>query len=216
ANVAGKTLLQRIAPEALLARVFGVLEGLTMFGFALGTFLAELAIATLGIGGALVVVGVAIPALLALLWNPITAIDRHARAIDAEALALLLAQPIFAPLSAPAIERILAELTHVDIPAGQAIIREGDVGDRYYLIERGRVEVSARGERLSERGPGDGFGEIALLRDVPRTATVTATTPVELIAIERDRFLAAVTGRPPVLDRADARAAEQLAVGGVR
>src|SRR5439155_624841 len=148
ANVAGKTLLQRIAPEALLARVFGVLEGLTMFGFALGTLLAELAIATLGIGGALVAVGVAIPALLALLWNPITAIDRHARAIDAEALALLLAQPIFAPLSAPAIERILAELTHVDIPAGQAIIREGDVGVRLLVVLEGAGEVLLVGRQV--------------------------------------------------------------------
>src|SRR5205814_9930096 len=73
------------------------------------------------------------------------------------------------------------------------IMRAGDVGDRFYLVDSGTVRIGLEdGEKQS--GPGDYFGEIALLRDVPRTATVTAATETRLYALERADFLAALTG----------------------
>ena len=213
AGIAGLSLVQRIAPETILARVFGVLEGMTMFAYAIGTVVAEVVIATLGIGPSLIVMGLSLPAAIGVAWIPLARIDRHARAVDREALRLLRVHPIFAPLSAPSMERILAELEWLEIPAGQVVIREGDIGDRFYVLAEGRVEVTARGIRLSERGAGDHFGEIALLRDIPRTATVTAMTTLRLIVVERDRFLEAVTGHPRSRAHADAVARDQLAVG---
>ena len=194
ASIAGRTLLQRVAPEAVLTRVFGVLEGLSMFALALGSVITGLLIAVFGVAGALIAAGLLVPGVIAVAWLRLGGIDRHARAPDPEALALLRSIPIFAPLSAPSMERILAELTRLDVPAGSAIIREGDPGDRFYVIVDGQVAVSRAGVRIRESGPGDHAGEIALLRDVPRTATVTALTPLRLIAIERERFLEAVTG----------------------
>jgi MFS family permease len=208
--VAGRTLLQRVAPEAQLARVFGVLEGLTMFALAVGSLASGLVISTLGVGWALVGAGLLVPAILLAAWFKLGAIDRDARPPDPEALALLRRIPIFAPMSATSIERILAELIRLDIPAGATLIRQGDVGDRFYVLAEGRVRIERDGVLLRENGPGDYFGEIALLRDVLRTATVTALTPLRVIAIERDRFLEAVTGHSQSRQHAEAVVAARL------
>lgn len=213
ASVAGRTLLQRVTPERLLARVFGVLEGLTMFALATGSVITGALIAAFGTGTALVVIGLLVPAVIVLAWVRIGAIDRDARPIDPEALALLRHLPIFAPLSALSMERILAELTWLEVLAGEVVIREGDPGDRFYVLADGQVAVSVRGEKVSERNPGDYFGEIALIRNVPRTATVTALTPLRLIAIDGERFVEAVTGHPQSRASAEAAAAERMAVG---
>ena len=103
---------------------------------------------------------------------------------------------MFRPLSAPAMERILAGLLRVEVAAGDVVIREREAGEWFYVIEDGRVGVTIDGRPVSERGPGEHFGEIALLRNVPRTATVTALEPLRLLAIARPTFLAAVTGHP--------------------
>ena len=209
-TVAGRTLLQRIAPEAVLARVFGVLEGLAMFAFALGAVVSGALVETLGITQALVVSGLMVPAVVIVAWIQLGALDRDARAPDPEALALLRRIPIFAPLSAPSIERILAELTWLAVPAGHVVIREGDPGDRFYILAEGRVEITQRGVRLSERDNGEYVGEIALLRNVPRTATVTALTPLRLIAIDGERFIEAVTGHAGSRRQAEAVAEERM------
>ena len=208
--VAGRTLLQRVAPEAVLGRVFGVVEGLAMFALALGSVIAGFLVALLGVPAALIVAGVFLPTLVALAWRQLTAIDRHARAPDPEALALLRHIPIFAPLSAPTIERILAELTWLEPAEGHVLIRQGERGDRFYVIAEGLVAVSQDGRFLGERGRGDYLGEIALLRDMPRTATVTTRTGVRAIAIDRDRFLEAVTGHAGSRQHAETAATERL------
>lgn len=195
-TVAGRTLLQRIAPEAVLARVFGVLEGLAMFALALGSVGSAVLVETLGITAALVVTGMFVPVALALAWIQLRKLDREAMAPDPEALAMLRRLPIFAPLSAPAIERIMADLIRLEVPAGHVLIREGDEGDRFYVIVEGRADVTRAGIQVAERRAGEYVGEIALLRDLPRTATVTAVTPLKLLALERGRFLEAVTGHP--------------------
>ncbi len=203
-TVAGRTLLQRIAPETVLARVFGVLEGLSMFALALGSVVTGAIVAAFGVTWGLAVAGLLVPVVVGLAWVGIGALDRDARPPDPEALELLRRLPIFAPLSAPSIERILAELSWLEVPAGDALIREGDAGDRFYVISDGRATVTQRGTFLREVGPGDQVGEIAILRGVPRTATVTATTALRLVAIERERFIEAVTGHP--VSRATAEA----------
>jgi len=101
--------------------------------------------------------------------------------------------PMFAPLSLAGKERLATKLVALDVPAGEVVVRAGEVGDRFYIVDSGAVRIGLdEGEK--ESGAGDYFGEIALLRDVPRTATVTATTATRLYALERADFLAAVTG----------------------
>jgi CRP-like cAMP-binding protein len=98
----------------------------------------------------------------------------------------------------------------VKVEAGREIVREGEAGDRFYVISSGRVEVVSDGKLVNEEGPGEYFGEIALLRDVPRTATVRAKSDVELRALERDDFIAAVTGHAASADAADSIVATRL------
>ncbi len=210
AYVSGQTLLQRIAPDEVLSRVFGVLEGLAMLALAVGSVGASALAEAFGIRTALVVTGAFLPIVVLLASRRLLGIDREAEAPDAESLALLRRIPIFAPLSAPAIERLMANVLRLDASPGEVIIHEGDVGDRFYVIVEGLAEVTKDGTLVIDRGPGDYVGEIALLRDVPRTATVTAKTPVRLLALDREAFLEAVTGHPKSIEAADAVVRERL------
>jgi len=195
-DVSGRTLLQRISPNDVLSRVFGVLEGCTMLALVIGSVGAAVLIETSGVQTALVVVGAFLPVVILLSSGRLLSIDRSAEAPDAEILRLLREIPFFAPLPAPAMERVMADLIATEAAAGDLLIREGDPGDRFYVIVEGEVAITRRGAHVSEQGPGAYVGEIALLRDVPRTATVMAKTPLRLLALEREPFLLAVTGHP--------------------
>lgn len=195
-DVSGRTLLQRISPNDVLSRVFGVLEGLTMLALVVGSVGAAVLIETSGVQTALVVVGAFLPVIILVSSGRLLSIDRSAEPPDAEILRLLREIPFFAPLPAPAMERVMADLIATEAAAGDLLIREGDPGDRFYVIVEGEVAITRRGARVSEQGPGAYVGEIALLRDVPRTASVTAKTPLRLLALEREPFLLAVTGHP--------------------
>jgi MFS family permease len=209
-DVAGLTLLQRTAPPDVIGRVFGVLEMMLVGTIGLGAILAPALIDGFGVRWALVVSGAFLPALAALTWRQLRAIDAASHA-PAE-LGLLERVPIFSPLSAPALERLASQLEPVTVAAGTEVIREGDHGDRFYVVEAGRLRVSVDGEPAGEIGPGDFFGEIALLRDVPRTASVTAESDAQLQALDRDAFLDAVTGNAPSARAADAIVGARLAV----
>jgi hypothetical protein len=114
----------------------------------------------------------------------------------------LRATEVFALLPPPALETLARQAAVCDYAPGTTIIREGAVGDRFYAIVSGTVDVRMRREHVATCGPGDGVGELALLHDQPRTATVVATDDVVALAIDRRTFLVAVTGHPPTMQRA--------------
>ena len=208
-DVAGLTLLQRAAPDEVRARVFGVLESVFLATIAIGAIFAPLLTAALGARGALIAAGGGLSALVLLLWRPLSAADVTAAAPEST-LTLLRGIPIFAPLPPVTLEQLASRLSRVRVPAGEVILREGDPGDRFYVIGEGEVEIALDGGPPKTLGRGGYFGEIALLRNVPRTATVTTRTEVELYVLERDVFIAAVTGHAPSAEAADAVIATRL------
>jgi MFS family permease len=210
-DVAGRTLLQRISPNDVLSRVFGVLEGLMMLALAIGSLSAAVLIEVFGIQTALIVIGAYLPIVLLLRSGRLLSIDRRAAAPDSETLSLLREIPFFSPLPAPALERVMADLIPVQAAPGTVVIREGDIGDRFYVILEGEARVTRGGRHLLDEGRGSYMGEIALLRDVPRTASVTAKTQLKLVALEREPFLLAVTGHPQSHRAAQAVAEERSA-----
>ena len=129
-------------------------------------------------------------------WRRLKRLDRNIGGQDKE-IGLLRAVPMLRPLPLPAIEQLARGLEAVSIPAGQAVFRQGDPADRYYVIEDGVADVVGDGHLVTKLGPGDGFGGIALLRRVSRTATVRAATDLRLSTLTSDRFLPVVTGFPP-------------------
>jgi MFS family permease len=208
-DVAGLTLLQRAAPDEVRARVFGVLESVFLGTIGIGAVLAPLLTSAFGPRGALVAAGAGLSVLALVFWRPLGAADTGAATPESE-LALLRSIPIFAPLPLLTLEQVASRLSRVRVPAGQVVFRRGDAGDRFYVIGDGEVTVTLDGRPPVALGPGGYFGEIALLREVPRTATVTARTEVALYALERDVFIAAVTGYAPSAEAADAVIASHL------
>jgi MFS family permease len=202
-DVSGMTLMQRAAPDEVLARVFGVLESLLLLTVGLGAVVAPLLVNWLGDRGALIVAGALLPILVVPAWPRLTAIDTAAR-VPEEQLDLLRGNAIFAPLPAMTLEQLADRMTEVRAAAGEEIVRQGEPGELFYVIDAGTVEVTVDGKAGRELGRGDSFGEIALLRDVPRTATVTARTDVVLYALDRNAFIPAVTGSGPSLSAAEA------------
>jgi MFS family permease len=208
-DVAGFTLVQRLVPDVALSRALGLIWGAAMGAVALGSITAPAVVAALGPRAAFVVVGGILPVVTVLSWQGLRRIDRNTRPPTTE-LALLARVPLFEPLSIVAKEHLAAKLTRVHVDPGEVVVRKGENGERFYIVGDGELEVT-NGVSGSARG-GDFFGEIALLRDVPRTATVRATSPSELYALDRDDFLAALT-HSAVRAAGDAVADERLRAG---
>ena len=208
-NVAGRTLLQRTVDDEVLSRVFGLQEGLMMLGLAIGAVLAPILVAVFGSQGAFIVAGIFLPVAGIAAWSRLRSLDARAVVPGAE-LSLLRSIALFQPLAQPVLERLSWNLIPTDAKAGAVVIAEGDAGDRFYIVMEGQAEVSVGGRHVATLGAGDYFGEIALLRDVPRTATVTAGSDLHLLALERGEFLAAVTGSTVAVEAADREASRRL------
>ncbi|HKY12613.1 MAG TPA: MFS transporter [Gaiellaceae bacterium] len=207
-DVAGFTLLQRLVPDQLLTRVLGVTWSLAMGGVAIGSIAAPVLVEAVGPRAALVVVGSVLPLLSLGAYRRLVQIDRAVA--PAPELELIDHVPMFAPLSIAAKERLAANLVPLTVEADQLVIRAGEIGDRFYIVGNGALDISADGAHTTAH-EADYFGEIALLRDVPRTATVKALADTKLYALQREDFLAAVTGHQAAHAAADAVAKERLA-----
>ena len=212
-DVSGFTLLQGTIPDRVRAAVLGVFEGLIGLTVAIGGVVASALVDRFGVQSALVVTGALLPALAVLLWPRLSRLDDQLIVPEAQ-LRLLQGVPMFEPLSLAVMEQLAGSLVPVRFPAGADIIREDDPGDAFYVIVQGTTQVSQRGQDRRTLGPGGSFGEIALIREVPRTATVRATTDVEAYRLGASDFLAAVTGNPYSASVAT-RVVEDLSAGEV-
>jgi hypothetical protein len=211
-NVATRTLLQRSVPPQLIGRIFGVLEGLVMAGLAVGALLVP-GLAHLG-GSRLAVLGVAavLPLAAAAGGRAVFRLD-NGIAVPVVEIALLRSLPLFAELPAPALEGLAAALEPVSLAAAEVLIRQGDPGDAYYVIAAGELDAVQDGHQLGRFGRGEGVGEIALLRAIPRTATILARTEATVYRLDRDHFLTAVLGHAPTRRQASQIADTRLAAG---
>jgi MFS family permease len=192
-DVSGYTLIQRTVDDAVLSRVFGVFEILVSGAAGVGSIVAPLLIDGLGVRWALVASGAVLPLLAVVCRTRLRAIDDSASVPERE-LALLRSIPIFAPLPVTAIERLAGLLVPVRGEPGEELVAQGAVGDRFYVVVSGEVDVTRDGMHVARLGPGDYFGEIALMHDVPRTASCSAGRDAELLTLDRDVFVSAMTG----------------------
>jgi MFS family permease len=213
-EVTSVTLLQRSTENDVLGRVFAVFESLSLAGIAIGSVTAPALVSWLGPRDALIATGAFLPLLAVPLWPTLQRIDSEAR-IAEEPLELLRRIAIFAQLPEPVLERLAAGATAVSVTPDQVVVSRGEAGNHFYVIATGRAAVELDDGTTRELGPGDFFGEIALLRDVPRTATVRALEPLQLYAVERDEFIAAVTGHAPTLAAAEGVVISRMPIGAL-
>jgi predicted MFS family arabinose efflux permease len=209
-DVSGFTMIQRGIDDAVLARVFGVFEILVVTAVGVGSILGSLLVDQLGVRAALAIAGCLLPFLAAVSYRRLRALDASAD-VPRRELDILVPVPLFSPLPVTTLERLAAHLRHESSARGTEIVREGDEGALFYVIASGTVEVVQGGRHVATLGPGDYFGEIALLRDVPRVATCRAETDVELYSLERRRFVSAVSGHKTSSARAESVASARLA-----
>jgi Na+/melibiose symporter-like transporter len=200
-DITGRTLLQRSAPSDAIAGSFSILEALMDCGLVLGAVLVRVAIAVGGLKAALFAPGVFAFLLIVGLWRRLQQIDASANVPQVE-IQLLRSLPLFAALPAPSLEGLARELEPMAVAAGTVVIKEGEGGDTYYAVAQGDLAVSRQGRVVQTVTRGDGFGEIALIRDVPRQASVTATTDALLYTLHKDPFVQTVTGHATVASAA--------------
>ncbi len=202
-DVASRSLLQRAVAADMVARIFGLTEGLSLAGVAAGSLVVPL-LASFG-GATLALVGTAaiVPLIVVLRARLLFRLDEQAQ-VPVVQISLLRSTPVFRGLPGPALEGVAHALRRVEYEPGAQIIRQGGEADRYYAIADGSVEIRQDGHRIRELGRGEGMGEIALLHGGPRTADAVALTPVTVYSLDRDSFLTAVHGHVPTHQAASA------------
>lgn len=194
-DVTAYTLLQRTTPRDRRVGVLGLFDSLANGGQATGGIIAPILVATTGIQGALVVAGLVLPIAAILLWPGLRASDPGALRGDRR-FDLVRAIPLFGPLSLAAVEDVASQLRPVVFAQGEFLIRQGEPGLEYFIIDMGEIEVTQDGRVLRTLGPGSGVGEIALLHDVPRTASVQALGTVKAFGLAGEDFRQAVLTGP--------------------
>ena len=208
-DVAGRTILQRSVSVDVLSRVFGVLEGVSMAALALGSLLTPALVAAAGARWAIAGLGLLLPLTLLLTARPLAELERRAPLPVVE-ISLLRSLPLFAPLGAPQLATLAHGLVESAVPAGETVVREGERGDSFFVVADGELDVVCDGRELRRLHRGEGFGELALLREVPRTATVTACADSRLYALGKACFLASVGSHPRAVTEAERLVAERL------
>ena len=211
-DVSGFTLLQRTVPPAARVPVLGLVEGVVGLGVALGSLASPFLIDAFGIRGALLATGAILPIVALVLWPALSRVPDIA-IVPEQQLSTLQRVTLFESLPLGSLEELARAARDVGFVDGELLMREGDVGDRYLVIRDGFVEVTQDGHLLRECGPGEGVGEIALLRGSPRTATVRARGNVSAYELDRDAFIGAVTGHRVASARAESLIEERLAFG---
>jgi Cyclic nucleotide-binding domain len=196
-DVGGFTLLARLADETVLARMFAGFEAILTLGIAAGGLLTPLIVELVGVRVSLVVVGLLAPLAVAAGWPALRRLDARMRVRDAD-IEILRAIPMLSALPVATIEQLAGGLEHAEFEPRQTVFHQGEHGERFYVVESGRAEVILDGQVLRTLAGGECFGEIALLRDQPRTATIRASAdgPLRASALRRGAFLTAVTGYP--------------------
>ena len=200
-DISVMTLIQRTAIPEVAGRIFGVLESSIVASLALGALTAPALITLLGTRGALLAVGAILP-LLAIVTSRKLAVIDDAAQVPQEQIAVLRSVPFLAVLPLQMVEYLAGQLRQIDLPGGATLFTRGDHGDSFYILERGTLEIDLPEGVKRETAPAF-VGEIALLRDIPRTATVHAGSDVALWALDRDAFLAAVSGHARARGHAD-------------
>ena len=193
-EVSAQTLLQRSAPPDSLAGVFAILESIMNAGMALGVVMVKVALALGGVRAALIVPGLVGVLLVLALARQIRGVNEGAHHPVVQ-IRLLERLSVFAPLSPESLERLAHHMEPHSVDVGAEVVRQGDPGDRYFAVASGTMDVHHDGEHVATLGAGEGFGQNALLHDVPHSVTVTATSPVHLYALCKDEFISALTGK---------------------
>ncbi len=208
-DAAAFTMIARLAPPKLVGRVLAATELLALTGIALGSFAAPLLIATIGVRGTLVALGGAVAVLALANLMRFRRLDAAMPSPGPE-LELVRGLPMFAHLSLAVSELVAGELRPYTYQPGVVVVREGDTGDEFHLVLAGSAAVTVHGRARPSLGRGDCFGEIALLRDVPRTATITATESLQTLALGRTEFLTAISGNALSAAAAEAVVTQRL------